>query len=289
MNELLTEDIEVARADAKAATMTAYYGSKAKPKEIFGEDTDELFAFYTAQQSIAPGACMLMQELLDSWQPYALEHRHTMPDGFDVIVPVLQKCKTKIEIDELAGHPTLTYIYEENLGLEKGLAVAANVCHAIDSLLVRELVRRCNYDKIQLLLVSAILKANETKEGNGGYTYMENLANAHGFLSLRGAEFIDASNVLEFSLNYRLQLYQLIQETLAKPRFDVLTIHDCFKCLPAYMNYLRECYVTILAELADSNVGQQIISEIRNDPSYKLKKLSKNLGDKIMKSNYFLS
>lgn len=103
MNELLVDDVVVSRADAKQATMTAYYGSKAKPKEIFGEDTDELFAFYTAQESIAPGACYLMRELLNSWQPYALEHRHTLPDGFNAIVPVLQKQKVKIEIDELAS------------------------------------------------------------------------------------------------------------------------------------------------------------------------------------------
>lgn len=124
MNELLIEDIEVNRADAKASSMTHFYGSKAKPKEIFGEETDELRAFYAAQETIAPGACYLMRELLDSWQPYALEHSHTLPDGFNAIVPVLQKCKTKIEIDEL-DHACVSYIYEDNIGSEKGLAVAA--------------------------------------------------------------------------------------------------------------------------------------------------------------------
>ena len=91
---------------------------------IFGDETDELMAFYQAQELVAPGACYMMRELLDSWQPYALEHSHTLPDGFHVRVPVLQKMKAKIEIDEL-DHTTLTYIYEDNIGSEFGLAVAA--------------------------------------------------------------------------------------------------------------------------------------------------------------------
>jgi hypothetical protein len=287
MNSLLQSDIEVDRTDAKKATMTSYYGSKAKPKEIFGEDTDELMAFYMAQETIATGACMMMKELLNSWQPYAYKHKHTLPDGFNSIVPVLQKCKTKVEIDEL-DHATLTYIYEENVGAEKGLAVAANVVQAIDAFIVRELVRRCNYDHIQLLLISAILDGNKTNKGTGEHEF-EKLALAHGFISLRGAEFIDCYNVLEFSLEYRQELYALIQETLSRSGLDVLTIHDAFKCHPKYMNYLREVYMTILAELADSTVGQQIIREVRNDPSYVLNKLSNDLGDEIMKAQYFLS
>lgn len=288
MNELLTTNVEVTRKEAKEATMTSFYGSKAKPKEIFGEETDELMAFYAAQETIAPGACFMMKELLGSWQPYALSHSHTLPDGFNAIVPVLQKQKVKVEIDELS-HTCISYVYEDNIGLEKGLATAANATHAVDALLVRELVRRCNYDEIQLLLVSAILKANETTIGNGTLTSMEKLANAHGFLSLRGVEFIDENNVLDYSHDYRRELYGLIQEVLAKPRFDVLCIHDAYRCHPKYMGYLREVYVTILAELADSTVGQQIIREIRNDPDYVLAKLTNNLGDKIMKGNYALS
>lgn len=267
---------------------TSYYGSKAKPKEIFGEGTEELWAFYMAQESTAPGACYMMKALLDSWQPYALEHKHTLPDGFVAKVPVLQKCKTKVEIDEL-NHTTLTYIYEDNIGNEKGLAVAANITHAIDAFIVRELVRRCNYDKIQLLLVSAILKANLNVQEVSVCNEIEQHSYAHGFMSLRGAEFINEYNVLNFSQEYRQELYTLIQETMSKPSFAVITIHDEFKCHPKYMNYLRECYVGILAELADSTVGQQILREVRNDYDLVLEKLSDDLGDKIIKSEYFLS
>jgi hypothetical protein len=289
MNELLPTDIEVKRIDAKQATMTSYYGSKAKPKEIFGDETDELMAFYQAQEYIAPGACMMMRELLASWQPYALEHSHTMPDGFNSIVPVLQKCKAKIEVDELL-HTTLTYIYEDNIGSEKGLAVAANATHACDSLLVRELVRRCNYDKEQLVNTYSLLTSHANTPITSKTIHpFEQLVLNHFFISLRGAEIITAENVLEFSLDYREELRLLLKEVLSKPRFDVICIHDEYKCHANYMNILRETYMTILAELADSTVGQQLIRELRNDDSYVLTKLSTDLASEIMKSEYTLS
>ena len=64
MSDILGGAFHVIRSDAKAALMTVFYGSKAKPKEIFGADTPELNAFYEAGQSIAPGAWELLQDLL---------------------------------------------------------------------------------------------------------------------------------------------------------------------------------------------------------------------------------
>jgi hypothetical protein len=124
MNTLVSDAIEISQDDAKHASMTYYYGSKATPKHIFGDETEELCAFYDAQEAVAPGACYMMRELLGSWQAYALEHSHTLPDDFHSVVPVLDKYKAKIEIDEL-DHACVTYIYEDNVGTEHGLAVAA--------------------------------------------------------------------------------------------------------------------------------------------------------------------
>ena len=60
----LGTNLAVSRSDAKDALMTSFYGSKLKPKEIFGEGTPELDAFYVAAFAIAPGAWNLLQELL---------------------------------------------------------------------------------------------------------------------------------------------------------------------------------------------------------------------------------
>ena len=101
MQVILGSHFNVSRADAKASLMTSCYGSKEQPKIIFGEDTQELAAFYQACMEMAPGAFELLQELLDTWQPYALVHAWKLPDGFDARVKVMQREETRIEVDEL--------------------------------------------------------------------------------------------------------------------------------------------------------------------------------------------
>jgi len=83
--------------------MKSFYGSKAVPKELFGEDTPELNAFYKAAHQVAPGAWELLQDLLASWQPYTLSHEWKLPDGFDAKVKVMAKREARIEVDELKG------------------------------------------------------------------------------------------------------------------------------------------------------------------------------------------
>lgn len=53
MNDILGGGLVVSRSDAKQALMTSFYGSKAQPKSLFGEETPELEAFYQAAQTIA--------------------------------------------------------------------------------------------------------------------------------------------------------------------------------------------------------------------------------------------
>lgn len=132
MNEILSGvggSVSVPRKKAKAALMTSFYGSKKTPKDLFGEDTPELSAFYQAAQIIAPGAWELLQDLLASWQPYALEHSWKMPDGYDVRIKVMTKKEARIEVDEL-DHASFTYEFYENEGQKKGLSNAANVTHS---------------------------------------------------------------------------------------------------------------------------------------------------------------
>lgn len=289
MGDLLGKDIDVPRSDVKAAQMTYFYGSRLKPKEIFGDETEELFAFHTAQNNVAPGACMFMEELLLSWQPNTLSHRFTLPDNFNANVPVLQKMKTKIEIDELDS-ATLTYIYEDNVGKEKGLSVAANITHGVDGFIVRETARRCCYSKRSLTNIRLILHQNRHNQCTSPVLQdIEFQRNTHGFLSLVGAIHINKKSVLLFTQEYREELMLLIDEVLMNPSFQVITIHDEFKCHPNYMNYLRQTYAQVLAELAESLVGQRILQEVRNDDSLTVQKLSDDLGDCIRQGEYFLS
>lgn len=127
MNDILRSQgivVKTTRKDAKRALMTSFYGSREIPKELFGEDTPQINAFYQAAQAIAPGPWELLQDLVGSWQPYALEHAWTLPDGYEAKVKVLDKVSTRVEVDEL-DHATFTYEYHENTGSKKGLSNAA--------------------------------------------------------------------------------------------------------------------------------------------------------------------
>jgi hypothetical protein len=55
------------------------------------------------------------------------------------------------------------------------------------------------------------------------------------------------------------------------------------------MNKARQTYIEVMAEFAESTIMQQIIRDIRNDPTYILPKFSDDLGDEIRQSEYPLS
>lgn len=124
-----SNQVSINRADAKEALMTSLYGSKAVPERIFGEDTPELEAFYTSVKQMATGAWELLQDCLDSWQPYAKSHQWILPDGFNVRIKVLVDKESRIEVDEL-DKATFTYYYTENEGKKTGVSNAANIVHS---------------------------------------------------------------------------------------------------------------------------------------------------------------
>jgi DNA-dependent RNA polymerase len=157
MESVLGGTINISRDDAKRAVMTSFYGSKLVPKILFGEDTSELGAFYKAANMVAPGAWELLQDLLASWQPYALSHSWKMPDGFDVNIKVMEKKQVRIEIDEL-NHATFTYKFYENEGSKTGLSNVANMTHSVDAYILRAMHRRCNYDSDMVKEASRLIE-----------------------------------------------------------------------------------------------------------------------------------
>jgi hypothetical protein len=290
MNTLLEKPGAYSKKQVKPAVMTFYYGSKAKPKEIFGEDTEELTAFFQAQKIVAPGAYDLMQVLLGSWQAYSSQHCWTLPDGYEVNNKVLQMKDTKVEVDEL-DHTTFLYRHRVNSGAEEGLANAANVVHSIDGFINRELCRRCNYDKSELTYVLATInnellrRRHAPQEGN---THIETIWEKQLFLSLVGTELINQQSVKDFGTYYLTDMAQLILETLKHPPFPVISVHDEFKCHANNMNRVRKTYIEICAELAESELLEAILTELTGT-HLTVSKVSTTLGNKIRKGNYALS
>lgn len=150
MNEIEGILVKVPRQSAKEAVMTSIYGSTAKPKEIFGEESPELNAFYLAMNKVCPGAWEVLEELRNAWTPWAKVHAWKLPDGFDARVKVMEKVEKRIEVDEL-DHATFTHEFYVNEGTKTGISLVANVTHSLDAYVLRTMQRRCSYNEEQVL------------------------------------------------------------------------------------------------------------------------------------------
>lgn len=300
MNGHLTAEgitVQANRKDVKQACMTSLYGSKKEPKNIFGDKTPELGAFYKAMQDLAPGPCELLDILVDSWKPYALSHDWQLPDGFEVKCPVTATVKSKIEVDEL-GHTTFTYIWKDNIGAEKGVKNSANLTHSVDSYILRQLVRRCNYDKSLVpWAYQAILTEIFDRAGPAGTTplkaaddqlqYYIDLWERTKMADPLIIGYMGDGDVECLPLALLKQLAEVLRSMLEHKPFPVITVHDDFRAHALNVNWVRKHYRNILAELADSTVLDDLLTQLYGEP-VQYQKLSNNLSEKIRNSNYAL-
>jgi len=290
---------EADRSDVKQAVMTSLYGSKKEPKNLFGKDTPELQAFYKAMYELAPGACELLEDLLNSWTPYALVHSWDLPDGGHARVKVMEKVETRIEVDEL-DHATFEYEYYVNEGTEKGLSNVANVIHSIDAYVLRCLIRRCSYDAEQVAWASQAIEAVLLERSMGinhiayedechpDFLRLQDRYTATVMPDIRILDYADESALGALSTTHLKQLAAILNQMLTHKPFHMISVHDEFKCHANNMNFLRMHYRDIFAEMADSTLLNDILSQLYGVQGTFPKK-SPNLSAKIRQSNYFLS
>lgn len=218
MNKNLSSGVKVPRNTTKYGLMTHFYNSKAKPKELFGEDSPELGQFYASVAELFPGAEEVRSDLQSCWRDDVLAHKWTLPDGHTAYVRVYDEEEKKIELNELqtsaGNNATFTYKAKVYREAEYGISLPANVIHSIDAWVVRELRRRCK-----------------------------------------------------------------------KSGFDMIAVHDQFFCSPNWMNELRQHYLDIMCWIADSNLMQDIISEILETPVVYTKN-SDNLSEAMRGAEY---
>ena len=299
MTKRLGFTAEDQRLKLKDAVMHTLYGSKKTPQVVFGEETPELQAFYEAMYELCPGAVEMLNDLLDSWQPYALEHSWPLPDGFKAIVKVMQTVDDcRIEVDEL-NHATFTYQYAINQGEKSDVKNAANVVHSIDAYVLRSLIRRCNYDHERtaevynciidelterLMGASSQIHTNATPETD---YYVERYEST-GIADVVILPYLDRECIRALSTDHLTAIQRILHSMLEHKPFEIVTVHDDFKCHPNYMNHLRAHYRDILAELAEGNLMADVLGNIHGMKGTFTKK-TQDLGDKIRLSNYALS
>lgn len=198
------------------------------------------------------------------------------------------------------GHATFTYEYYENEGTKSGLSNVANLVHSVDAYVLRCIHRRCNYNYEVASVASLLLESEMLRRLLGGqqeadYIDMSGKLDYYitqyersGMADVVILPYLDTLNITALSYKHLQKLAEVVTGMLEYKPFEVVTIHDEFKCHANNMNHLRQQYINILADLAESNVLDDLLSQLYGKPG-NFKKLSTNLGALIRNSNYALS
>jgi hypothetical protein len=275
----------MSREDTKYAIMTSLYQSKAVPRLVFG-DGATLDVFYNTMATLAPGAWELNEAMPAFWDPTALEHSWILPDNFHCHIKVMDQVRERVRF----FNSPFDVFYSVNQPMDEGRSLGANTIHSIDGMIVRELGRRCMYDRTRVQRIYTLLA-----EGNFGNpddspaeaemvrTLWDNYTRS-GYLSARIIDHLDENTL---SLVNSSDIQELLDSLPFKP-FTIVSVHDCFRCLPHYGNDLRQQYNLQLQLIAKSNLLQDIISQLVGRP-ITLNKLDPQLWQRIGQTNYALS
>lgn len=244
MQEALGTEIEVSYSDCKKAVMTSLYGSTATPKRVFGSHLD---AFYKAVDKVFTGAYEVMPFLMNSWQNTPV-HEWVMPDGFQVRKPNFVAYITDVHLPSLDYEMKVRYYEVE--AQKKGLSMAADITHSVDSYLLRSLVRHCSYDPEQVRKWICKVEAEMHKREN---------------ISQEDVSYPDITMVNrleELSTGELVSLYLDLNDMLLHKPFEVVTVHDCFGCHPNNVNRLRYWYNQLLARLNRMKLLENILAQL---------------------------
>mgnify|MGYP006348913589 CR=1 FL=1 len=259
----------------------ALYGSTATPNAVFG---DSIELFYETMEQMAPGAWDLNQGLQDLWTMFtSSDYSWVLPDNFHAyietkkseLVPFSFLNTTYKMVKKIDGRPDF----------HKGLG--PNVIHSVDGFIVREMFRRCSYDPKVIQRVKDLLAMQAVGTNGKSAPMVQTLWDHYkttGFLSTRIFDYLfhDTMGLVDYTT-----IKSLVDTLPAKP-FQMVSVHDCFRCHPNYGNDLRRQYQLILADLNDSTLLQSLCSQVAGK-HVPVKKLGKLTRQTILDSNYCLA
>lgn len=283
MKAIAGTNANIKRDDCKSAIMTAFYGSKAEPKRVFG-DGPMLRIFVNTMKKLAPAAWELNEAMPAFWQSDKLSHDWVMPDNYHVHVKVMDTVSENFRfLDE--PHQFTRNI---NRPTEEGRSLSANTIHSLDGMVVREMTRRCNYDPDRIDYIRSFIDgdvANLVDDANSRLlvTLWDHYRKT-GYLSARIIDVLSPRNAGYVDVTVIKELL----DSLPKKPFKIIAIHDCFRCLPHYGNDLREQYNRQLMLIAKSTILQSMISQILGRDEI-IGKLDHDMWKEIMETEYALS
>lgn len=285
MLDILGEASRIKRSDTKQAVMTAFYGSEAKPKEVFGEGI-RLKTFENVMETVASGPWALNKFLLQCGNPDANRYVWVLPDNFHAVIKVMVP---EVQTVNFLGKPfDITRMVQGTE--EKTRMLSANITHSIDGMVVREMLRRCNFDMNQVNRVRELCLNGGEDLYESDYANIEkvnelwNHYEKSGFLSMAILDYLDPKTIQWVDKDVVLAMLN----TMPKKPFPVMTVHDCFRCHPNYGNDLRRQYNQILSDIAKSDLLGFILSQVLGQ-EFSAGKLDDSLWQDILETDYALS
>lgn len=223
-------------------------------------------------KEMCSGAFHLRDVLINSWNSTADNHTWSNADGHISYVPVIVEKKYKFY---MYGNE-LPFKVKTKGTTESGLSNAANVIHAQDGLLVREMVRRCKFGsyiaKVKLDLINKCTEEKELNQENLSVvnkqlTRMIYLWKNTNFPTVRICNFIETANdVAYIPMEYRIKLVSILEKLTKQPYIELITIHDSFKSHGNHMNYIRYWYKEMIADLVESTILQFTVNQLTPKP-----------------------
>jgi len=284
MLNILGEASRIKRSDTKQAIMTAFYGSEAKPKEVFGEGI-RLKTFENVMETVASGPWALNKFLLQCGNPDANRYVWVLPDNFHAVIKVMVP---EVQTVNFLGKPfDITRMVQGTE--EKTRMLSANITHSIDGMVVREMLRRCNFNMNQVNYIKSLCEGTSDYmvAPDDNYEMVNTLWSNYeksGFLSTRIFDYLDSETIALVDTDVIMAMLN----TMPKKPFPVMTVHDCFRCHPNYGNDLRRQYNQILSDIAKSDLLGFILSQVLGQ-EFSAGKLDDSLWQDILETDYALS
>lgn len=251
MQKRLGTSETIERDPVKQAIMTSLYGSEAEPDKLFSGVG--LKAFYETMETEVPLCWQLNTAILDFLKTSeAEEYSWVMPDNFHVNCPV--KEVVYAEVSCLGTTQIVSRKVQQPHNRNRSLG--ANLTHATESFLVREMIRRCNTNRRTRKTVEDLIWKGSTTRVKSSEKNQEmtqilwDLYMMTGFLSARILQYLDTES---FKLVDSETIRQLMM-TIPDKIFPIKTVHDCFAVHVNNALDLLLVFRNLYAELSKSNM-----------------------------------
>lgn len=302
ITELLNKklNLKLTRSEVKAFTVPFYYGGDKNVRDALGDENVHMF--HETYRELLPGAYDFRNKSVDSWDETKEEYHWTMPDAYQVYVPVLSdtekvtvdvkeasyKCHFKVQAPRPISISYLKDGYWMSYRNNKTKGLGAHMIHSTDALILRELVGMAHMSMQRANKTLANVNIGEFDSNNN--TIIERLYKAWVKTNYPSVRWLYEMEGSENAYSIPQELYDQLKEltdTLIDKEFDVITIHDEFGCLPSYVNSMRWYVNRIYANLYRSTLMDYFNERFHMD--VEIRQYSDEVYNRILNADYLLS